>query len=348
MNKQTNDTLVSVIVPIYNVEKYIHRCIDSLLNQTLKEIEIILVNDGSPDNCGEIIDSYAKQYTNIVALHKENGGLSDARNAGLKIAKGKYVGFVDPDDYVEHDMFEKMYLSAKTNESDLVFCGYNEIFSSTLTKKRTFDFISEFKVATDILTACVQGNIGAYAWNKIYKNSIIKDNSIQFPKGVIVVEDQVFFCEYIKHTRSFSAVTDCLYNYIRNNESICAKYHNRQFEFYKIGYTAFENAIKYFGDEIEQYVYVQNKVNMLNTLLRVLDTQSSTRNKISLSARYNGMCALISDADFLKLISDYADKLTEKTAIKKVRYIISGKKKSLFLYQFFRMRIIARIKYYIG
>lgn len=348
MNKQTNDPFVSVIVPIYNVEKYIHRCIDTLINQTLKEIEIILVDDGSPDKCGEIIDGYAKQYTNIVTVHKANGGVSDARNAGLKIAKGQYIGFVDPDDYVEHDMFEKMYHSANTNKSDLVVCGYNEVFSSTFTEKKTFEYISKFKSAPDLLTAYVQGYIGAYSWNKIFKHSLIKDNSIAFPKGVIIAEDQVFFCHYIKHLRSFSVVPDCLYHYIRNDTSICAKYYNRQFEFYKIGFSALEKTIKYFGDEIEQSVYIQSKVNILNTLLRVLDMQSSTRNKTAISVRYKEMCTLIDDADLLKLIADYGDKLTEKNAIKKVKYINSGRKKSLFLYEFFRMRIIERIKYYIG
>lgn len=348
MNKQVNTPLVSVIVPIYNVEKYLHRCVDSLLNQTLKEIEIILVNDGSPDNSAEIIDTYANKYENIIPLHKVNGGLSDARNAGLNIAKGEYIGFVDPDDYVEHDMFEKMYLSAVKNKSDLVFAGYNEIFSDNYTEKRTFEFIYNFKKVSDILKASIEGQIGAYAWNKLYKTSVIKENSILFPKGVVVVEDQVFFYEFIKHISSFSVVTDCLYNYIRNDSSICAKYHNRQFEFYKIGFAAHESAILHFGKEIEEYFYIKDKLNMLTTLLNVLDTQASVRNKISISARYNEMCKLISDTDFLKLISDYGDKLTNKVARKKVKYINFGRKKSLFLYEFYRMRIIAIIKYYIG
>lgn len=348
MNKQTNLPLVSVIVPIYNVEKYIHRAISSLINQTLKDIEIILVDDGSPDNCGEIIDGYAKQHSNIVVVHKENGGVSDARNAGLNIAKGKYIGFVDPDDYIEPNMYESMYSSAEINDSDLVFCGYNEVFSPTFTEKRTLESISALKRTTDILVAYVDGKIGAYAWNKIFRNSIVIDNSIEFPKGVNVVEDQIFFFDFIKHTRSFSVVTDCLYNYIRNNESICAKYHNRQFEFYKIGFLALENAINFFGDEIKPVVYQKNKVNMLNALLNVIDMQASFKNKKSVTARYNEMCTLIGDAEFLKLISDYGDKLTEKNALKKVKYINSGKKISLFLYEFFRVRIIGRIKYYIG
>ncbi|MBR3300751.1 MAG: glycosyltransferase, partial [Clostridia bacterium] len=115
-------TKVSVIVPIYNVEKLLKKAVDSLVNQTLSDIEIILVDDGSPDNCGRIIDEYAKEHSNIVAVHKENGGVSDARNVGMSKATGEYIGFLDPDDFAEPEMFEKLHSCAKENDSDLVFC----------------------------------------------------------------------------------------------------------------------------------------------------------------------------------------------------------------------------------
>ena len=109
---------ISVIVPVYNVEKYLRKCIDSLTNQTLKDIEIILVNDGSTDNSGSIIDEYAKQDKRVIAIHKENGGQSSARNMGLDIAKGKYVGFIDSDDWIELDMYENMYLALVKGNAD--------------------------------------------------------------------------------------------------------------------------------------------------------------------------------------------------------------------------------------
>jgi len=113
---------VSVIVPVYNVELYLEKCLDSLVNQTLKEIEIIVVNDGSPDNSQEIIDKYAKEYKNIKAYKKKNGGLSDARNYGIKKASGEYIAFIDSDDYVRLDMYEKMYNKAKSGNFDMVVC----------------------------------------------------------------------------------------------------------------------------------------------------------------------------------------------------------------------------------
>ena len=111
---------ISIIVPIYNVEKYLDRCVRSLCNQTLQDIEIILVDDQSPDDCPRMCDEYAKQDSRIIVIHKKNGGLGYARNSGMKVATGEYVAFVDSDDYVDLDMFESMYNSAKKYDADFV------------------------------------------------------------------------------------------------------------------------------------------------------------------------------------------------------------------------------------
>ena len=118
---------VSIVVPIYNVEKYLEQCIDSIINQTLKDIEIILVDDGSPDNCPQICDDYAKKDSRIKVVHKKNGGLSSARNAGIEVATGDYIGFVDSDDYIELDMYEKMYSIAIENNVDFVMSDYYRV-----------------------------------------------------------------------------------------------------------------------------------------------------------------------------------------------------------------------------
>ena len=115
---------VSIILPIYNVEKYLDRCVDSLLNQTLKDIEIIMVDDGSPDNCPQMCDEYAKKDRRVKVVHKKNGGLGFARNSGLDIANGEYVAFVDSDDYVGLDMYKTLYDRAEVDKCDAVFCGF--------------------------------------------------------------------------------------------------------------------------------------------------------------------------------------------------------------------------------
>ena len=116
--------LISVVVPIYNVEQYLERCIDSILHQTYEHLEIILVDDGSPDNSGAICDSYLSLDQRIKVIHKRNGGLSDARNAGLEMASGEFIAFIDSDDTIMPEMIEKLYERIDTDRSDMAFCGY--------------------------------------------------------------------------------------------------------------------------------------------------------------------------------------------------------------------------------
>ena len=119
---------VSIIVPVYNVESYLDKCLNSLVNQTLKDIEIIVINDGSTDNSQKIIDKYSKKYKNIINITKENGGVSEARNLGLEKASGEYIGFLDSDDWIEPDMYELMYQKAKTENFDIVACDTQAIY----------------------------------------------------------------------------------------------------------------------------------------------------------------------------------------------------------------------------
>ena len=133
---------VSIIVPVYKVEKYLRKCIDSIINQTLKDIEIILVDDGSPDNCGKICDEYAAKDTRIKVIHKENGGLSSARNAGMEVAEGEYIGFVDSDDWIESDMYMTLWQKAKDINADLVNSDYfrnNDRIKTNIQKNIVYD-----------------------------------------------------------------------------------------------------------------------------------------------------------------------------------------------------------------
>lgn len=115
---------VSVVVPIYNVEKYLKQCVDSLLNQTLKDIEIILVDDGAKDGSGKIVDEYKNKFTNVKVIHQANGGLGPARNTGIENATGEYIAFVDGDDWVQSNMYEKLYATAQKSNSDIVVSGH--------------------------------------------------------------------------------------------------------------------------------------------------------------------------------------------------------------------------------
>ena len=124
--------LISIIVPVYNVEQYLDDCLISIINQTYKNIEIILIDDGSTDKSGKICDEYAKKDSRIIVIHKENGGVSSARNAGLRIAKGAYIGFVDPDDWIAEDMYEVLYSNAKKYDADVSVCKYKIVKNNSI------------------------------------------------------------------------------------------------------------------------------------------------------------------------------------------------------------------------
>lgn len=174
---------LSIIVPIYNVEKYLDRCVSSILNQTFTDFELILVDDGSPDNCGKMCDEYAKQDSRVKVIHKKNGGLSDARNYGIDIAKADYISFVDSDDYVAVDMYKILYDNLIQNDADVSTCGYYKCY-----KDKNIPNFKECKEDVYILSPkeAIQGvledkKISVEAWGKIYKTSLF--DNVRYPVG---------------------------------------------------------------------------------------------------------------------------------------------------------------------
>ena len=123
--KKKDSSKISVIIPVYNVEEYLDKCVTSVLNQTYKNLEIILVDDGSPDNCPKMCDEWAKKDKRIKVVHKKNGGLSDARNSGIEVCTGEYIGFVDSDDYIDKQMYKELLKRIESTNSDMVMCGIN-------------------------------------------------------------------------------------------------------------------------------------------------------------------------------------------------------------------------------
>lgn len=176
------EILVSIIIPVYNTEKYLNKCLYSLVNQTLSDIEILIINDGSPDNSQQIIEEYVKKYTNkVFSYQKENGGLGSARNFGLEFVKGEYIGFIDSDDYVKPDMFEKMYNKAKAENADLVICEFD--FVDEIGNYITSTQINGYKdlLITDKCYAHKYGRTEAF--NKLYHRDLFFNSGIRYPKG---------------------------------------------------------------------------------------------------------------------------------------------------------------------
>jgi glycosyltransferase involved in cell wall biosynthesis len=217
---------VSIIVPVYKVEDYIDKCITSILSQTFVDIEIILVDDGSPDNCGQIADLYAEKDSRIKVIHKENGGLSSARNAGIKIATGEYIGFVDSDDWVEPNMVEVMYKAGKQADADIVISNYRRIYSDKIEdnylklKSETID-LKDMGLKEYIFKYFFPYIHGHEAWNKLFKRKIIEKNQLKFEKNAdIFSEDMLFNLYVLCHINNICSVDVTLYNYLQRENSI--------------------------------------------------------------------------------------------------------------------------------
>lgn len=206
---------VSVIVPVYNTENYLFRCLDSLVHQSLEEIEIIVVNDGSLDNAWVLMEEYKREYPEkIILVDKENGGLSDARNAGLAIAQGEFIGFVDSDDFCEPQTYEVAYQKAIENQSDIVFWDFYWVFDSG--KKDIHKGLSN--VSTDHI--CKDYLLSdPSACNKLFRRTLIENHKIRFPLS-LWYEDLATTLALVKYTDNISYINQPLYNYYQRDESI--------------------------------------------------------------------------------------------------------------------------------
>ncbi len=209
--------LISVIVPIYKVEKYLDRCINSIINQTYHNLEILLVDDGSPDNSGKICDEYAQKDKRIKVIHKQNGGLSDARNAALKIAQGDYIGFVDSDDYIKEDMFETLFRLSEENNAEISIVSYYELIEDRLISVRDSGELQIMDKIEAIKELLIDTKIQSYAWNKLFKKELF--NGITFPTGKNF-EDIATTLILFEKCNKVVLLEEPKYYYIRRNDSI--------------------------------------------------------------------------------------------------------------------------------
>ena len=220
---------ISIIVPVYKAEKYLNRCIDSLLAQTYTDFELILVDDGSPDNCGKICDDYAEKDSRVKVIHKENAGVSAARNSGIDVSSGKYIMFCDSDDTVEPDYLELMYTAAETDGTDIGVCGFRIILDDDEEKNQIISYNG-----TQLITVLgrsgfcdiIESNLFFSACNKIYNTEIIKKSGLHMNEEMKFSEDFHFNLEYfIKINGGVAVVGKPLYNYqVGKEDSSTKKY----------------------------------------------------------------------------------------------------------------------------
>ena len=208
--------VVSVLIPVYNVEEYLPRCLESIMSQTLKNLEIICVNDGSTDNSGKILEEYAKKDSRIIVVTKENGGLPSARNAGLERASGKYVGFVDSDDYVKPEMYETMVNAAKKDNSEIVICGANIFPESPKADKWLYDTLSPQAAHYKEYSPEVifdRGDATPFLWRILAKKSLIDEYDLRLDENIVLGEDKAFQEKLYSRAKGITVIPDKLYNY---------------------------------------------------------------------------------------------------------------------------------------
>ncbi len=220
-----NQELISIIVPIYKTEKFLPICIDSLINQTYKNIEILLIDDGSPDNSGKICDEYLKKDSRIKVIHQKNQGVSVARNSGIIESTGKWIVFVDGDDYAESEMIQRLYYTAKEKDCDIVFGNYYILTEKNKSTRKYFtgDLNEILERDKKILLKKCMENLGV-PWGKIYKKELITKNNILFKPQLKRMQDSIFNLYAFQLAKKIEYVEDCLYNYRQFLESACYKY----------------------------------------------------------------------------------------------------------------------------
>lgn len=285
---------ISVIIPVYNAAKYIKRSVDSLIKQTTREIEIIIVDDGSTDGSAEICDEYS-ETSNIKVVHKENGGLSTARNTGLLHATGQYISFLDADDFIDSMAYEKIIKCLKKTDADILDFGWRYI-SETGEKTENLNgnkknvLFNQTYIKNNILPPLLnlkkdeEHFIFDFSCMKIFKKEILDQYDIKFDENRRTWEDRIFIVEFLKYSKNYYCMDECFYNYVSVPNSLSRRYNAQFLELILANYNLY---IKLFGDEYDfsvQYVtdYWSNSIeNMIMQQLRVKDVHPEVVQNIS-------------------------------------------------------------------
>ncbi len=310
---------VSVIVPFYNVEKYIEKCLETLVNQTLDDIEIILVNDGSKDKTVDIVKKYKEMYSNkIVYLEKENGGLSDARNYAIPYARGEYIAFLDSDDYVETNMYKEMYEIAQKENSDMVECNFIWEYPN----KTRIDIGTTYNNKHEMIE-----KIRVVAWNKLIKREILEKSKVQFPKGYRY-EDVEFTYKLIPFLEKVSFCKTPMVHYVQREGSISNVQNKRNAEIFDV----MEHVMDYYKENnlYEEYYqeleYLYARYAFCSSFLRIVKIKDKEIRKQLLDMTWNNVYEKFPDWKKNKILNtDKSKKNIYLKTINKITYKIYAK-----------------------
>lgn len=278
-----DNILVSIIIPVYNSEKYLRKCIESVLNQILKNCEIILVDDGSTDHSIDICREYEKNFNNIKVYSQTNVGQGAARNNGMKVAKGNYIGFVDSDDRIDPNMYKSLLEAATVNDCDICICGNEKFYKYNDIHDCNKDAI--YKIETDnekILKSFLLQKISSYSCDKIYKRKLLLKNNIKFPEGYYF-EDINFVLKSLYYSRKIAITEENFYKYLQRSDSttfIRSKKHLKDFEVQVNEMFKFINKNEIFDSrslELRNCKFIYT--NMLLKMMKSLNIEEELKNK---------------------------------------------------------------------
>lgn len=257
--------MVSVIIPIYNVEKYLEECVESVLCQTYQNLEILLVDDGSPDGCGAICEEYAQKDKRVKVIHKENGGLSDARNAGLDVCRGDYIVFVDSDDCIHPQMIERLYNLLMKYQADMAICSFQDIEENEMPLYAKYDVQGkEYCFEKENIMNQLQSRnlLTVVAWNKIYKARLFEN--IRYPKGYI--HEDEFIIHKLLHLCTRTVYTEeKLYYYRKRGDSIMGNISPKKIQDI---YLAYEDRISFLEENQYGRIITDTKLQLMHQITK--------------------------------------------------------------------------------
>ena len=295
------DDLISVIVPVYNVEKYLSQCIESIINQTYKNLQIILVNDGSTDESLKICNEYKEIDKRIVVIDSVNKGVSNARNLGIEASYGKYITFIDSDDFFDLEFCENMLKNIKNTDADCVICGYKRIYpnKSEIIVNSPFQTINEMEFLEKILE--VQSGLG-FCHMKLWRSEIIKNKNIRFKQELLVGEDALFCMQCSEYIKKICLLDKPLYNYRFNDQSLVRKFDKKYANKYL---KSMKETEKYLLDKYKNNLKISEKINNYITyhvLLIIVNYCFNPENKLSFLKQIDLLKQICNIEEFKKAI----------------------------------------------
>lgn len=340
-----DNTLISIIIPVYNSEKYISKTVKSILKQKDINYEIILVNDGSTDKSADICKKLNKKYNNIKVIHQNNKGPANARNVGLKEAKGKYILFVDADDIIKDNAIKLLKEHIQENNSDLIIFGYecqnnigDKVKISKIIHKKRGCTIDEFKI--DFCKYLEKWYLSLLT-NKLYKAELLKKYNIKFNENLKNSEDLLFNFSYIRYCNNISIVPEILYRYIKNNEqSISSIYHENLVEMQKYVFKELKNMIKDINADTEiNNRFIEKQYLSIN--FSMIYNIYNNKYKLNKEQKQIIVNKIINDIEFIKALKNNYNKST----VYKIFFILLKIKSYILIENFMKfMNIFNKIR----